>query len=549
MLRRSIDTILTVSFAALLTISISCSKSSSSGSQEETNGSTNSNQENPFIVIMSTNVVDDYVVASYEDPSTSGSFTSEDPPADPNYMQDLSIELALQKGCLNKAMNSFIFLVSGITEDNIAIRIFYRPGENLTLTPDNNGNVRIDFAIPSRILGNPVSFALFCNGKSPPGPPFVSIDDFDDEGNYTGDDSTISDPINVTSTPSEDAVVFTWTKILGATSYLISVKTAENDLDCDAGDAVDTGDVATSTVDSLTPGTAYFYRICSKNDATTSSGFNGNFTTTSFGISIDSFTATTGTSSDGEVDLNFSFSGELGAGETISLRRVVGDTSPTDCNTGTEVTTSIDDMDTNYTDSMTATTHAGKYYHYRLCIKASGGTVIDDSTLVSSVRARGHRAFINSTPQNGNFTNLAGADAACEASALAEPTLAGGTWKAIMSDDTTDASTHITGAGGVYNTNDQIVTATFAALWNAGTVNLTNSVNYEEDGGVTSHGAVNTGTDDDGTISVGNTCSSWSVADGSNVMTGDPTATDGFWLAQAFNICSAATSSFYCISQ
>jgi len=60
------------------------------------------------------------------------------------------------------------------------------------------------------------------------------------------------------------------------------------------------------------------------------------------------------------------------------------------------------------------------------------------------------RIFVTSTTYNGNLGGLAGADAKCQARANAASL--GGTWKAILSDSTTDASERLDVAG--YNIID-----------------------------------------------------------------------------------------------
>ncbi len=74
----------------------------------------------------------------------------------------------------------------------------------------------------------------------------------------------------------------------------------------------------------------------------------------------------------------------------------------------------------------------------------------------------GHVVFVTSATFNGNLGGLAGADDPCEALASAAGRV--GTWRAILSDSTTDASARITVTGPIRDTVGTLVANNAADL-------------------------------------------------------------------------------------
>ena len=139
---------------------------------------------------------------------------------------------------------------------------------------------------------------------------------------------------------------------------------------------------------------------------------------------------------------------------------------------------------------------------------------------------------------SGTIGSLSGADAICQS----EANTAGyaGTYKAIMSDNSTSAASRLTLSYPIVNAYDG---STFAAtnLW-AGT--YTTAIKTPSGG---SNGSAWTGTTNAGGIATGETCSSWANT-GSNGVFGYDNATYGEFFDYQAQACTAGKQ-LYCIQQ
>ena len=153
--------------------------------------------------------------------------------------------------------------------------------------------------------------------------------------------------------------------------------------------------------------------------------------------------------------------------------------------------------------------------------------------------------FATSVAYNGNLGGLAGADAKCAARASAA--FLGGRWKAVLSDDYVRGSDHLKVSGVVYNTRPsgsggpQIVASGSGTFWSS---SHSNPTNFNESGGTVSNN-VWTGTQNDGGIPAGLTCSNWTVSSGSAAF-GSSVATGTSWSYSSSTTC-ATTYPIYCI--
>jgi hypothetical protein len=145
------------------------------------------------------------------------------------------------------------------------------------------------------------------------------------------------------------------------------------------------------------------------------------------------------------------------------------------------------------------------------------------------------------------FGGLSGADTICQS----EANTAGyaGTYKAILSDDSTSAASRLTLSYPVANAyNGSTVSA--SNLWN-GTI----STQILTPAGTNSTGNGNwvfSGTNADGSAATGSTCSNWTTTAGFNNMRGASNSSSnssGQWIAQSSSTACNLALPFYCIQQ
>jgi hypothetical protein len=136
---------------------------------------------------------------------------------------------------------------------------------------------------------------------------------------------------------------------------------------------------------------------------------------------------------------------------------------------------------------------------------------------------------------------LSGADAVCQAAAGTAGYA--GTYKAIMSDDTTSAASRLTLSYPIVNAYDGTTVAS-SNLWIG---SLTTAIKDPSGGsGGGGAGGVWTGTNADGSKGTGQTCSSWTA--NTSADQGFDGRTDNLWVYGANPACNSAYS-LYCIQQ
>lgn len=158
-----------------------------------------------------------------------------------------------------------------------------------------------------------------------------------------------------------------------------------------------------------------------------------------------------------------------------------------------------------------------------------------------------YQIFTTSVQYDGNLGGLSGADAKCQArAALGSLT---GTWKAILSDATTDANTRLTFASGINFVNMQgaTVATSTADLWDG---IISAGVHYDQSGFATASDAW-TGTNSNGTKSVGFMCNSWTNAtNGFSGLAGVPSdvGNNTYWVAIGGSTCDLFRA-LMCVNQ
>jgi hypothetical protein len=153
-----------------------------------------------------------------------------------------------------------------------------------------------------------------------------------------------------------------------------------------------------------------------------------------------------------------------------------------------------------------------------------------------------HRIFASST-HNGNLGGLTGADSWCQA--RADSQALGGTWKAVMSDSTTNAKDRIYINGIVRNLSLDQIADNEADLWD-GTID--NAVKFKENGVAAEEASVWTGT-----LTNGNKaslhCNNWtSASSGVDGERGGPEDSNGDWIDRGDMGCDNLRH-VYCIDQ
>jgi hypothetical protein len=152
-------------------------------------------------------------------------------------------------------------------------------------------------------------------------------------------------------------------------------------------------------------------------------------------------------------------------------------------------------------------------------------------------------AFVTSESFGGNLGGVAGGDAKCQAAAAAVPALAGKTWKAWLSDATTNPSSS-------FSTDGMFVTTTGAVIadsWSDFRDTVLLAPMSTETGTAIST-VVWTGTDANGVRTV-DRCNEWTSADGADFGSqGDSSITSWYWSYASWATCDVRAS-LYCIEQ
>jgi hypothetical protein len=152
------------------------------------------------------------------------------------------------------------------------------------------------------------------------------------------------------------------------------------------------------------------------------------------------------------------------------------------------------------------------------------------------------RIFVTSTLYTGNLGGLDGADTKC--SDAADTATLGGTWKAWLSDSTTDAIDRIADAGPWYLVDK--TTLIFNNKANLMTGPLA-TIGQTEDGTYVGGVAVWTGTSTGGLGSTDH-CTDWTIGDMSSMGTSGSSDSSSFWTDDSTTVCSQMQS-LYCLEQ
>ncbi|MGE4233359.1 MAG: hypothetical protein AB7F43_08525 [Bacteriovoracia bacterium] len=155
-----------------------------------------------------------------------------------------------------------------------------------------------------------------------------------------------------------------------------------------------------------------------------------------------------------------------------------------------------------------------------------------------------HYIFSTTSTINGNMGGLSGADAFCQSAGDASGVGGLGlTWKAILSDSTTNAKDRVTVNGPVLNVTGSIVAYNATELW-SGTL----SGNVYDDSGSNSNYFVYTGSDRYGVKMGAAFCSDWTSTSG-NTENGYAGYNDYRWLESNNGSCNSGIGHLLCISQ
>lgn len=195
-------------------------------------------------------------------------------------------------------------------------------------------------------------------------------------------------------------------------------------------------------------------------------------------------------------------------------------------------------------DTFTSATGTATRYYYRACVYNSNGDLVRGEA-VATAKAKGtfHEIFVTRDNHSPNFTNLAGADTYC--GTVATNARLTGTWKAVLSNDSTNAKDRLTIGGSVFNMQGEELATSSADLWDG---TLAYSVKYDELGTAQETATVWTGTLSNGTKeTTSKNCSNWGATTGSGRIGYANSTTD--WLNGSFDGGCGNTFSIYCISQ
>jgi hypothetical protein len=167
------------------------------------------------------------------------------------------------------------------------------------------------------------------------------------------------------------------------------------------------------------------------------------------------------------------------------------------------------------------------------------------------------KVFVTSTTYNGNLGGLTGADAKCQA--RADAAALGGTWKAILSDGTTDARDRMGYGWDYLNTTNGRIVVSVGDLWrctydNLGAAICLNSpINMDESGNIVSYPTrVWTGSLSDGTriTQYSASCSGWTSGSSGSGGTGDISLRDTTWATISPPMVGCANlHRLYCVEQ
>jgi hypothetical protein len=155
------------------------------------------------------------------------------------------------------------------------------------------------------------------------------------------------------------------------------------------------------------------------------------------------------------------------------------------------------------------------------------------------------RVLVTSQAWDGAFGGLDAADALCAAAAAALPDGASATWRAWLSDNSTDAATRVADRSPWFGVDGGLTIAVFDELTDPA-VPLTRGINIDENGQFVNDHAW-TGTDADGTGN-GNNCDEWMNASGNPGGIGQTNLFAEAWTNQGNSLCDTSHH-MYCFEQ
>ncbi len=245
-----------------------------------------------------------------------------------------------------------------------------------------------------------------------------------------------------------------------------------------------------------------------------------------------------------------------GGGSTAAYQMAyqTGSTAPGSCSAGTIIPAAT--LGINPTSYTVTGLTSGTTYSFRLCAMSSdlsksstGLTVTVTTTSSGSTSSLGTSQFMfaSSTLATGQFGGIYFGDRICQS----EAATAGlsGVWKAILSDASTAATSHVTLSGNIYN---------FRPLLSGGAQKVSDSTNfwsniffnnpyYTSLGLTPTTTGVWTGSTSTGGIAA-NTCSSWTSVSNTGTPAGESGRSNGTIIDNGNNTCNS-NYTLYCINQ
>lgn len=190
-----------------------------------------------------------------------------------------------------------------------------------------------------------------------------------------------------------------------------------------------------------------------------------------------------------------------------------------------------------------------------LLLLASCGGPENGNESSDGVELTEHRIFITSSTTNGimvggtGATGLEKADSIC--TSLAKAAGLTRSYKAILSDSTAHASNRLVITGAIYvidgSSNKNEIADSAAALWNAESVPLKNTIDYNENEAYITNKEVWSGTEAGGTLGL-KSCDKWDdVAETADY--GSNSDKDGNWIETTSTASCSTSKHLYCISQ
>jgi hypothetical protein len=245
-----------------------------------------------------------------------------------------------------------------------------------------------------------------------------------------------------------------------------------------------------------------------------------------------------------QITLNWTSGG--GTTTAFQIAYQAGATAPADCNSGTVISSGVVGAATSYPIS---SLQPGTQYSFRVCAVGSVAGALSGGVTTNATTNTPHSLFATSATTNGNIGNLYFADYTCQQEALNSGLT--GTWKAILSDSATAASSRISLTQSVYNMRPsgsggpQLV----STAANFFTVTARSAAaNYNSSGGSPGSATTYTGSTTTGGINAGRSCTDWSTSSsGVNGQYGTNTSTTTTWISNNQNTCNNSYS-LYCIN-